>query len=100
MFENTIDLGAIFNLRNAIIYLILINIVAFAAMGIDKKRAKYGKWRISEYALFMLVLLGGGFGGIAGMYTFRHKTKKPRFFIGFPAILIFEIFVVFYYTFF
>ena len=100
MFENTIDLGAIFNLRNAIIYLILINIIAFAAMGIDKRRAKYGKWRISEYALFVLVLLGGGFGGIAGMYTFRHKTKKPRFFIGFPAILIFEIFVVVYYSFF
>lgn len=42
---------------------------------------------------------GGGIGGIAGMYTFRHKTKKPRFVIGFPAILIFEIFVVIYYGF-
>ncbi|MFR2451028.1 MAG: DUF1294 domain-containing protein [Clostridia bacterium] len=30
-------------------------------------------------------------GGIAGMYTFRHKTQKPRFVVGFPAILIFEI---------
>ncbi|MBQ8044698.1 MAG: DUF1294 domain-containing protein, partial [Clostridia bacterium] len=36
-------------------------------------------------------LLGGGVGGIAGMYTFRHKTKKPGFVIGFPAILIIEI---------
>ena len=39
----------------------------------------------------MLVLLGGGIGGIAGMYTFRHKTQKMQFVIGFPAILIIEI---------
>ena len=100
MFENTIDFSKIFNLQNAIIYLIIINLIAFLAMYIDKKKAKYGKWRISESALFTLVLLGGGIGGIAGMYTFRHKTQKPRFVIGFPAILIFEIFVIIYYTFF
>lgn len=98
MFENTIDFSQIFNLRNAIIYIIIINLITFLAMYIDKRKAKYGKWRISETALFTLVLLGGGIGGIAGMYTFRHKTKKPRFVIGFPAILIFEIFVVVYYT--
>ena len=98
MFENTIDLGKIFNLQNAIIYLIAINIITFLAMYIDKRKAKYGKWRISEAALFTLVLLGGGIGGITGMYVFRHKTQKPRFIIGFPAILIFEIFVILYYT--
>lgn len=100
MFENAIDFSQIFNLQNAIIYLIAINIITFLAMFIDKKKAKRGKWRISESALFILVLLGGGLGGIIGMYTFRHKTKKARFVIGFPAILIFEIFVVIYYTFF
>lgn len=99
MFENAIDLRKIFNLQNAIIYLILINIITFVVMKIDKKKAKFGKWRISESALFTLVLLGGGIGGIAGMYVFRHKTKKMRFVIGFPAILIFEIFVIIYYTF-
>lgn len=100
MLENTIDFSKIFNWQNAIIYVIIINLITFFAMYIDKKKAKYGKWRISESALFMLVLLGGGIGGIAGMYTFRHKTKKTRFVIGFPAILIFEIFVFIYYTFF
>jgi len=100
IFENTIDFSKIFNVQNAIIYLIIINLITFLAMYIDKKKAKYGKFRISESALFILVLLGGGIGGIAGMYTFRHKTKKMRFVIGFPAILIFEIFVVIYYTFF
>ena len=69
MFENTIDLTKIFNLQNAIIYLILINIIAFVAMGIDKHKAKYGKWRIKESVLFTLVLLGGGIGGIGQNQT-------------------------------
>ena len=60
-------------------------------MYIDKKKAKYGKWRIKESTLFTLVILGGGIGGIIGMYKFRHKTKKTRFVIGFPMILIIEI---------
>ena len=63
-------------------------------MYIDKRKAKANKRRISEKTLFILVFLGGGIGGIAGMYLFRHKTKKARFVIGFPAILIFEILLV------
>lgn len=78
-------------LKYFIIYLIVINIITFIAMYIDKKRAKMGKWRIKEHTLFVLALLGGSIGAIAGMYTFRHKTQKARFFIGFPVILIAEI---------
>lgn len=78
-------------LKYFIIYLIVINIITFIAMYIDKKRAKMGKWRIKEHTLFILALLGGSIGAIAGMYTFRHKTQKARFFIGFPVILIAEI---------
>ena len=74
-----------------IIYLIIINLIAFLAMYIDKRRAKYGKWRIKEHTLFILALLGGSIGAIAGMYTFRHKTKKMRVVIGFPAILVCEV---------
>ena len=81
----------IFSIQNIIIYLIGINIIAFLAMFIDKRKAKKGTRRIPEKTLFSLVALGGGVGGIAGMYTFRHKTKKARFVVGFPLILIFEI---------
>lgn len=80
----------IFTLKNILIYLLIINLISFMAMYIDKRKAKWGKWRTKESTLFTLVLLGGGIGGIAGMYTFRHKTQKPRFVIGFPAILIIE----------
>ena len=97
MFENTINISWLFTMQSFIIYLIIINIITFLAMWIDKTKAKKGKWRISEGALFILALLGGSIGGIAGMYTFRHKTKKPRFKIGFPVILIIEIIIYFIY---
>ena len=80
----------IFTLKNILIYIIGINLILFLAMYIDKKRAKWGKWRIKETTLFGLALLGGAIGGIVGMYTFRHKTKKTAFVVGFPAILIIE----------
>lgn len=84
----------IFSVKNIVIYLILINLITFLAMYIDKRKAKKGKRRIPEKTLFVLVGLGGGIGGILGMYLFRHKTKKTRFVIGFSAILIFEALVV------
>lgn len=84
----------IFTIKNIIIYLIAINLITLLAIYIDKQKAKKSKRRISEKTLFTLVFLGGGIGGIAGMYIFRHKTKKTRFIIGFPAIVIFQILVV------
>ena len=89
----------IFTTKNIILYLIIINIIGFLAMGIDKRRAKMMQWRIPEKTLFLITLFGGGIGTIAGMYTFRHKTKKKYFTIGFPAILITEIICVIYFIF-
>ena len=80
-------------IKNIAIYLLAINIVTFFAMGIDKYKAKKGHWRTKEKTLLMLVVFGGGIGGIAGMYYFKHKTKKPRFYIGFPMILILQIII-------
>ena len=79
-----------------LLYLLAINVIAFLAMGIDKWKAKRGAWRIPEQTLISMVLLGGGIGGILGMYAFRHKTKKPRFYVGFPIILILEIIIAIY----
>ena len=89
-----LDFLKIFTIQNVIIYIVLINIIAFGAMYWDKKRAIKGKWRIKENTLLLLVLLGGGIGAIAGMYTFRHKTKKMAFVIGFPLILICQIILI------
>lgn len=81
----------IFTIHNLIIYLLIINVIGFLAMGIDKHRAKMMEWRIPEKTLFLITLFGGGIGTIAGMYTFRHKTKKKYFTIGLPAMVIIEI---------
>jgi len=99
MFQNTIDFSQIFTIQNLLIYILIINIISFLAMWIDKRKAIKGKWRISEAALLTLALIGGGIGSIAGMYIFRHKTKKLRFSVGIPAILIFEIAVAIYFIF-
>ena len=81
-------------LKYIIIYLIVITLIAFLAMYIDKRKARYGKWRIPEQTLFILALIGGSIGAITGMYVFRHKTKKLRFSIGFPVILILQIILI------
>ena len=74
-----------------LIYLLLMNIAGFAAMGIDKYKAKAHAWRIPEKTLFGLSLLGGSAGTWAGMYAFRHKTKHWYFVVGMPLILILQI---------
>lgn len=89
----------LFTIKNFLIYLIIINIIGFFIMWIDKRKAKKGKWRIPENTLFLITLLGGGVGTISGMYTFRHKTKKLKFTIGMPAILILEIILFIYLKF-
>lgn len=77
-----------------ILYLFLINLVGFALMGIDKRRARRKEWRISEKTLFGCALLGGSLGAIAGMYHFRHKTKHWYFKFGLPLILFGELAVL------
>lgn len=56
-----------------------INVIAFAAFGIDKARAGAGGWRISEAALLGWALIGGTPGAYAGRALFRHKTRKQPF---------------------
>lgn len=74
-----------------IYYLIIINIIAFFLMGIDKKKAQIGAWRIPEKTLFLSAILGGSIGAIAGMQLFRHKTKHKTFVIGMPTIFIVQL---------
>lgn len=73
------------------VYLLVVNVVAFALMGIDKSKAKRGAWRIPERTLFLPVVLFGSLGGTLGMLTFRHKTKHWYFKYGFPALLVVQV---------
>ena len=78
-------------------YLIFLSLITFFMYLADKKKAEKGKWRIPEKVLLLSSFLGGAFGGYPAMILFRHKTKKLRFSIGFPTILITEIVIVIYY---
>ena len=60
-------------------YLALVNIAAFIAFGVDKRRAIKGAFRIPEVRLHLLALMGGFAGGFAGMHLFRHKRRKISF---------------------
>ena len=74
-----------------LIYLAAVNLFGLIIMGVDKSRAKRRKWRIPEATLFLVAIIGGSIGSIAGMYLFRHKTKHWYFVVGMPVILGLQI---------
>ena len=77
-----------------LIYLAVVNLAAFALMGVDKRRAERGAWRIPERTLFLPAILGGSPGAILGMQVFRHKTRHRQFMIGMPLILLVQMVIV------
>ena len=75
-------------------YIILMELIGFVVCGVDKHKAKKGKWRISEAAIIGIAALGGGLGVLAGMKLFRHKTKHKKFTVGVPLIIILHILIL------
>ena len=78
-------------------YLIVLNLLAFLLMGLDKAKARRHRWRIPEKTLFLSAILGGSIGAIAGMQLFRHKTKHASFRIGMPCILLLQLALAAYF---
>ena len=74
-----------------IYYLLVINAVAFIVYGIDKLKARKGRWRISEATLLLLALVGGSVGAWLGMKAWHHKTMHLKFKYGLPAILLLQL---------
>ena len=74
-------------------YFMIINLIAFVMMCVDKQLAIYKKRRIPEKVLFLMAIVGGSIGSILGMYAFRHKTKHLTFVIGMPVILVVQIII-------
>jgi len=72
----------------AILILIAWNIIVFAMYGIDKRRARLKKRRISEKTLLLSAFLMGGTGALLGMRVSRHKTRHGEFKIGVPLLLL------------
>ena len=72
-------------------YLLFVNVVTFITYGIDKYKAKKGKWRISEATLLSMAVFGGSVGAWLGMKAFHHKTMHKKFYIGVPTIIILQL---------
>ncbi len=78
-------------IKIVLIVMAAMSLISFIVFGIDKAKAKAGAWRISEAALFLLAICGGGVGAFLGMKVFRHKTQHTQFVIGIPAIMIIQL---------
>ena len=78
-------------MEEIICYLLAVNIVTFLLYGIDKYKAKKGKWRISEATLLTMAAIGGSIGAWAGMQLWHHKTMHKKFKYGIPVIIILQV---------
>ena len=78
-------------MEEIICYLLAVNIVTFLLYGIDKYKAKKGKWRISEATLLTMADIGGSIGAWAGMRLWHHKTMHKKFKYGIPVIIILQV---------
>ena len=77
-------------------YLIAINIITFFIYGIDKLKAKKGKWRIPESTLLLLAIIGGSIGAWLSIKVWHHKTLHKKFKYGIPLIVIVQIAIAVY----
>ena len=81
------------------LWLLLINLAAFLAFGLDKLKAKRKEShertrRIPEKTLFLLSAVGGSVGALLGMKVWRHKTLHRSFRIGIPLIMTLQILIL------
>ena len=77
-------------------YFVIINLLSEVVCISDKRRAVKNKWRISDSSLMLLTVLGGGIGMYIAMLAVRHKTRRKKFMIGVPAIVIIEAVMLIY----
>jgi uncharacterized membrane protein YsdA (DUF1294 family) len=82
-----------------ILYLMILimNVIGFYLMRVDKLRAQKHQYRISERTLWTFALLGGAVGSFFGMQVYRHKTKHTLFKFGFPFLAIAQVFLFSYF---
>lgn len=72
-----------------LIFFLVVNLVAFFVMFLDKIKSKRaGAERISEGMMFFMATVFGSVGVYAGMFAFRHKTRKWHFLVGIPLLMI------------
>ena len=81
-------------MRIFLVFYALMTIVTFVLYGVDKAKAKKGKWRIPEKTLLLFAACFGGLGAFLGMRIFRHKTKHTSFKIIVPMCMILQFIII------
>ena len=82
----------------AILYYVIINIIAFIMYYADKRKAEHSKRRIPERSLLFFSFLGGSIGSYLGMQIWHHKTRKPKFRIFVPVWFAVHIVMICFVT--
>ncbi len=77
-----------------LVFYALMTIVTFILYGVDKGKAKKGRWRIPEKTLLLFAACFGGLGAFLGMKIFRHKTKHTSFKILVPTFMIIQFILI------
>ena len=81
-----------------LVYLAVVNLITFIMFGVDKRAAIKGKQRTRESTLLFFAFIGGSVGALFAMKLFRHKTRKPKFTVTIPFMLILQIAAVLYFA--
>ena len=68
-----------------------INVVTYVLYAHDKRRAEEGGWRVPERRLILLAALGGATGAFAAMRVCHHKTRKLKFAVVVPALMVAQV---------
>ncbi|WP_408607787.1 DUF1294 domain-containing protein [Bacillus xiapuensis] len=80
------------------VYLLFINVISYAVMANDKRKAKRRAWRTSEWVLWLLAFAGGAVGSWVAMQTHRHKTKHAAFKYGMPLLAVLDLGILAYFS--
>ena len=74
-----------------LLYLLIINLISAGVTVGDKLRAVRHGVRVPEAVLLCLAVLGGSPAMLLTMLLIRHKTRKPKFMVGVPVILLLQM---------
>ena len=77
-----------------LILFMLVNLIAFILYGLDKRKAVKDRWRIPERTLLLAALFGGAAGSLIGMLLFHHKTRKVKFVLTVPVLLLLQLWLL------
>ena len=80
-----------------IYYLLAVNVLTFIIYGLDKRKARQGRWRVPEATLLGLAAVGGSVGAWLAMRLFHHKTQKKKFRYGVPVLFVLQVVAGFYF---